>query len=70
MKTYYLTAEPYEGRILVRVTDNPNDKQILMEVQDNSFADASKRFVFQASYMGKTGSLSIGPSEIHADVFD
>ena len=49
MKTYYLVAETqYDGKIKVFVSDNTNWRDVLMEIEAESFIDAVKKISFSA----------------------
>ena len=63
MKKYYLVAEKtYDGRFHVFVTDNAKGRIALLEVEANSFLEASKMFSFSVKGIGKTAFCGVTPS--------
>lgn len=53
MRKYYLVSERKPtGGFRVFVTDNTNGRTVLMELEAESFADASKQVSFSARGMG------------------
>lgn len=72
MRKYYIVAEVADGLIHVRVVDALTaGRACLMEIQANSFAEASKMVTFSACGCGKTAICGVsGSGKPYASICD